>query len=397
MRHFLRATLIPLGLLSLLASVRPLRAEGEGKMVIAEGFGMIIGGDKGKARDTAVENALRKAVEQVVGTIIESETATDKYEILSDKIYSQSKGFIKNYKILSENTDADGRNFTVKVEAEVAEGAIGDQLGSLGLLMRRMKMPRVVVLVGEKNRDHLSWWAGNAGAGSPEGMLIKLLRDKGFTLVDAKSLQGGSQLLNQLTSGDDSAFARAGKKIGAEVVIYGQAEVDDEGTIAGSRLRSYAGILSLRAVKADTGESLGSADARAKEAENSLTGALPKIYRNLTGNAGEDLVRQIGEQWQKEVSGGRMIMLTVSGASRSLAEALQKEISKKVRGAQSITMRSLEGSTATFELSQQGDAEDLSRELTKVHVSGYYLKISGQTANTLSARLVPIPPPSAPK
>jgi hypothetical protein len=228
-------------------------------------------------------------------------------------------------------------------------------------------------------------------------MLIKLLREKGFTLVDAKALKGGSQLLDQLTGGNDSAFAGAGKKIGAEVVIYGQAEVDDEGTIAGSRLRSFAGMLNLRAVKADTGESLGSSDQRAKEAENSLAGALPKIYRNLVSNAGNDLVSQITEQWQKEVSGGRMIMLTVSGANRSQAEALQKEISKKVRGAQSITLRDLAGSTATFELSQQGDAEDLSRELGKVHVSGYYLKISGQTANTLTARLVPIPPPSAPR
>src|SRR5258706_1926454 len=128
MQHLLRFTLIPFGLLALLVPPRPLRADGEGKMVIAEGFGLIINGDKGKARDTAVENALRKAVEQVVGTIIESETATDKYEILSDKIYSQSKGFIKSYKILSEETDPDGRNFKVRVEAEVAEGSINDQL-----------------------------------------------------------------------------------------------------------------------------------------------------------------------------------------------------------------------------------------------------------------------------
>ena len=50
---------------------------------------------------------------------------------------------------------------------------------------------------------------------------------------------------------------------------------------------------------------------------------------------------------------------------------------------------------ATFELSQQGDAEDLSRELSKVRVSGYYLKTTGQTANTLNARLIPIPPPES--
>lgn len=397
MQSFKRLAFAPLGLLLILAPRLPLHAEGEGKMVIADGYGVIIKGDKGKARDTAVENALRKAVEQVVGTIIESETATDKYEILSDKIYSQSKGFVKGYKILSEAADDDGLNYKVRVEAEVAEGDISNELGSLGLLMRRMKMPRVTVLVGERNRDRLAWWAGNAGAGSPEGMLIKLLRDKGFTIVDARSLKGGSQLLNQIASGNDAMFAGAAKKLGAEIVIYGQAEVDDEGSVAGSSLRSYAGILNLRAVKADTGESLGSADKRAKEAENSLAGALPKIYKNLVTNAGDDLVSQIANQWQQEVSGGRMIILTVSGASKGMADALQKEISKKVRGAESVTLRDFAGSTATYELSQRGDAADLSSEMAKVRVSGHYIKITAQTANTLTARLIPIPPPSAPK
>jgi len=46
----------------------------------------------------------------VVGTVIESETAVDNYEVLSDSIYSQAKGFVTSYKILSEKADPDAGN-----------------------------------------------------------------------------------------------------------------------------------------------------------------------------------------------------------------------------------------------------------------------------------------------
>src|SRR5262245_58225033 len=76
----------------------------ETKTVTAEGVASV-GNDPGTAHDKAIEDALRRAVEQAVGTMVESETATQNYELLSDKIYSRSQGYVKNYDVLSENTE----------------------------------------------------------------------------------------------------------------------------------------------------------------------------------------------------------------------------------------------------------------------------------------------------
>src|SRR6056297_1371116 len=52
------------------------------------------------ARDEALRNAMRAAVEKGIGTLLESKTRVENFQVISDKIYSQSSGYIKDYKVL---------------------------------------------------------------------------------------------------------------------------------------------------------------------------------------------------------------------------------------------------------------------------------------------------------
>src|SRR5262245_57048633 len=95
------------------------------RVVTADGVATVCA-DPAAAHDKAVEDALRRAVEQAVGTMVESETATENYELLSDKIYSRSQGYVKNYEVLSEKTE--GNLLRVKISAEVSTGDISNEL-----------------------------------------------------------------------------------------------------------------------------------------------------------------------------------------------------------------------------------------------------------------------------
>ena len=64
--------------------------------VEAEGQAMIKNGDEPAARDRALEDAQRKAVESAVGTMISAETVMENYQIISDRILAKSAGYIKN-------------------------------------------------------------------------------------------------------------------------------------------------------------------------------------------------------------------------------------------------------------------------------------------------------------
>ncbi len=68
--------------------------------VIAEGVANI-GNDPAAARDKAIEDALRRAVDQAVGAIVESETLTENYQLISDRIYSHSSGYVQTYNVIS--------------------------------------------------------------------------------------------------------------------------------------------------------------------------------------------------------------------------------------------------------------------------------------------------------
>ena len=52
------------------------------------------------SRDNAVNDALRKAVEQAVGLMLSSETLVENSQIVSDNIFSKTQGYIKKYKIV---------------------------------------------------------------------------------------------------------------------------------------------------------------------------------------------------------------------------------------------------------------------------------------------------------
>ena len=86
------------------------------KEITAEGMAP---GSNDEARETAVNRALRKAVEEGVGVIIDSETIVGNYQILDDEIYSTVKGYVTGYEVVFDN-GGEGGLYKVKLKATVA-------------------------------------------------------------------------------------------------------------------------------------------------------------------------------------------------------------------------------------------------------------------------------------
>ena len=78
-----------LALLSLVLFGAPAYAEDAVK-VEAVGQAAIYGKDVAQARDKAIDDARRKAVEQAIGSMVSSETVTENFQLISDKILSNS-------------------------------------------------------------------------------------------------------------------------------------------------------------------------------------------------------------------------------------------------------------------------------------------------------------------
>jgi len=102
-------------------------------MVRATGVATINNGVVDIARDKAIENALRSAVEEKIGVMIKSYTEVENYELKMDQILSESKGFVNSYRIVSEGRE--GNTYKVVIDAEVGVGKLEERMEALALIM----------------------------------------------------------------------------------------------------------------------------------------------------------------------------------------------------------------------------------------------------------------------
>ncbi|RKZ24730.1 hypothetical protein DRQ20_06515, partial [bacterium] len=158
-----------------------LLAQEETKTVVVEGTAMI-GTDLAKARDEAIEDALRSAVEQGVGLLISSETLVKNFQVIEDRILSRSHGYVASYEIVQERKE--GSLYRVRIKAVVKLGNLKDDLAAIGLLLRRKGLPRLMVLVDERNIGSEKIPGFGYDLNNAETAIMEVFMSRGFTFID---------------------------------------------------------------------------------------------------------------------------------------------------------------------------------------------------------------------
>lgn len=93
-----------------------------------------IGIDADKAR----QNAIRNAVEQVIGTFVSSDTIVQNSQVLKDEILTYSGGYLKDSHTISEEKNDDGL-FTIKLEAQVVSTKLKRKIESLNIATKKVE------------------------------------------------------------------------------------------------------------------------------------------------------------------------------------------------------------------------------------------------------------------
>ena len=87
---------------------------------------------EGRTRQEAINNGIRVAVEQALGTMVKSDTQVTNGKLIWDRIASASAGYVKNYNVLAEGkdpvTDAYKVKLAVTVDDYKLKGAVDDFL-----------------------------------------------------------------------------------------------------------------------------------------------------------------------------------------------------------------------------------------------------------------------------
>ncbi|MBN1959919.1 MAG: flagellar assembly protein T N-terminal domain-containing protein [Deltaproteobacteria bacterium] len=358
--------------------------------VQAVGQAAIIDNDNIMARDKAIADALRKAIEQAVGTMVTSETLTQNFELISDRIYSKAKGYVRSYKIMAENKNEGV--YQVTIEANVAAGNLHNDLDGLLAVLKTKNMPRVLVMVAEQNvgQAGADFWWGNSTFSTNldvvDNTFVNTWRPKGLKFIDRQALNGKLTTSSALTSAEpsDAAVKEFAAMAGAELVIIGKAVAIDTGPVMDTKMHSIRANISVRTLNLDTGEILcTSMQSLAVAHIDPVTGGTLALQK-VAQRAADDLLQKITAQWERHTAGPMAIKLVLKNITKmKQLRTIKRVLSNKTRGVVEVRQRLFKAPTAELEIEYKGSVQDLADALESAKFEKITLAVDEITANTV--------------
>lgn len=372
----------------------------EVQTIVVKGESWFEGSDWTIGKDRALQDALRKAVEQAVGTMVSSESRVQNFQLLNDEILTQSAGYVQNYNVLSENQDKDKKIYEITIQASVATGSIKEKLEALGILLRQVGKPRIMILIAEQNigKEVYSYWWGGQVRGEQadltiaENTIMDHFREKGFDFVDHNVQSKDIKVSPAFRVADlnDQAAITLGQQADAEVVIVGKALAKSVGSIAGTSMKSVQANISLRAIQTDNGRVLSSGTEHAAAVHIDEITAGAEALRKASIKISDKMIDDIIKNFQKRVGGTTLVQLTVTGLSgHPDLLKFKNMLQSQVRGVEGVHERSFVGNAAKMDVDLKGNAQSLSEELSRKNFNEFVVKVVSSTWSTVEINVTP--------
>jgi len=365
----------------------------ETKTVTAEGVAAIQQNQVDIARDAAIEDAQKRAVEQAIGIMIDSQTQVENYQVISDKILSQIKGYITRYNVIGENQES--ALLRVRITAEVSMGKLGDDLAAIGVLMSQMHKPRTMILIAEQNigRNVYAWWAdahAEADMGVVENSFMDKFTEKGFEFIDHEVASKEIKVTPayKISNLSVAQAKTLGSQADAEVVIIGKAVAKLYGEVGGG-MKSVQADLSAKAVRTDTGQVIATSTTHAAAVHITELSAGTEALKKAANQAADDMITKILAAYSKEVGGTRSVAITVTGLTKTQFVKFKDVLRNQVRGIKDLHERSFTGTTAKISVDSKSSAQTLSDELVLKDFGTFAVEVVGSTANSLELKVAP--------
>ena len=360
-----------------------LSAFAQDQAVEADGVARILDNNTAMARDNAIVDAQRKAVEQAVGVLMSSESAVQNYEIVSDRILTQSAGYITSYDVLDEQHD--DKEYRVKIRAVIGMGALENDVQAIQHLIQQKGNPRMMFLVSEELVGLKTAGVASADMAQAEVTLQQAFVNKGFDVVDAATVAQNvsREQAIKAAEGDAAAAAAICQQFGADVAITVKSSASAGAKILNSDMKSYQAVVTAKAVRADTAAVIASASEQAKQAHiDDLTGGTAAIQK-ASAKLADALIPKILEQWRQDVQTATTVQLVVSNISFAQLKQIKEILSTKIRGVKAVNQRSFQQKTAVLDVDIQGTTETLADELTAQDFNGVMLDVTSMTGNKI--------------
>jgi hypothetical protein len=338
------------------------------KTVMVIGTGKIYKEDSASARKEAIENSLESAVERVAVGLIPPESYNRTFQTLNEALYDQTAKFIQDYKVLAESKIKDV--YKVMVEAHISVTDLTKFLSDAGIMTEGKFLPKILILVSEQNLEGTSpkyWWGRQPLVSNTNSdiALAKTMKNRGFPVINARHIPQTATIDEKYDKPDlDKKQATdLGRALKADVVLFGKAVVERTQNVMEQNIRSFKAIVSVQAVRTDTGEEIAATTQSAVTANADEAVGAGNALSAAGSLAAETLSGHILAAWQKEEAQTNPIEIVVEGTDNLTNFEKFVRIIKEIPDVSNLQVKEIKAKETVVGLEFKGTAKKLADTL----------------------------------
>lgn len=332
---------------------------------------------RGMTPTEAENDALRAAVEDAVGVLVDSETLVENSMLISDQIYTHSRGFVNEYSVL--NREEVNGTWLVTISATVdvqPDSKLMNELTRLGIINAQLRNPKIAVYVPEQ---HLNY---NVGGACGETAIVRTLLNAGFNFVT----EVGTGLSYQSPmSMNVTQMKAAADKFGVDIMIVGESFSEGVGDMGNylpgnqrTNMQACRARVEAKMFIVKTGQVIAADGKYGSAYDNSEAIAAKKALTS----AGEQMGNYFVEQITGMYTSRQGVEVVVYGADFSKINIVQSALGRVSR-VKNFNLSSYDNGRAVFTVMYGGSPQTLFNEL-RAQMTTADLTLQSLTYNTLT-------------
>ena len=231
---------------------------------------------RGSTERMAIHNAMRAAIEQKFGAVVNSKTRVKNSMLISDDNSVDSAGFISSWKIISSRVE--NGIFVVEISAELDDKKISSRVNKKALVDFNADNPRVAVVASD-----------SSGRRYPEieNEIISALKRQGFTrTIDLAQVSRAVQVRMISASDDDELYQTLANDFHADCLVVAEVKIlsENEASVSSRMIELNTGEIIFAGTATGGGGFLSGSDAlklAGRRAGNEISSAALKSAANV--------------------------------------------------------------------------------------------------------------------
>lgn len=331
----------------------------------------VVEGDPSRTEALAKRAARREAVEQGVGTLVESNSIMRNYELISDEIVTSARGVLSNERW--GELQVDGATAKIALTATVSRDAVESSICSV---VKANHDPRVALVMVEKSgKESDAQWRIERGV--LETRVTQLFQDGCFTMVEPAvnvtevSANGDipQSVIDEIVANTQAQYVAVGSGKVIEVVNE---------KFASTGMKFFSVALNLRLINVDTKtveavaeesvqlpgisaiHAVGTGDSKVQSAA---------FFRRVT----DALFQKVATRWTNDLVNASQVRVTVKNVKNYAASKEFQKVAAKLFG--KVKPGKLKGGESLFSVDAEGGADEFAAQIEGKTVGKYKVEV----------------------